>query len=173
VYEEGIYVGYRYYESFKVTPAYEFGYGLSYTAFEYSNLSLSSQKFSEKIIVTIRVRNSGKVAGKEVVQMYLSAPENKLDKPSVELKGFAKTRLLKPGESQVVQFEIISRNLASFDPASSAWIAESGKYEVKIGASSKDIRQTASFMLDKELLVKKESSALVPKVAIHELKPAQ
>jgi beta-glucosidase len=107
------------------------------------------------------------------VQLYLSAPARKLDKPDLELKGFAKTRLLQPGESQTLQFEIHARNLASFDPASFSWVAEAGKYTVKIGASSRDIRQTASFDLDGELIVKKESKAFVPKVAVNELKPAR
>jgi beta-glucosidase len=173
VYEEGIYIGYRYYETFGVAPAYEFGYGLSYTTFEYNNLALSSRRFSDKITATITVKNSGRVAGKEVVQLYLSAPARKLDKPALELKGFAKTRLLQPGESQTVRFEINARNLASFDPASSSWVAEAGNYAVKIGASSKDIRQTASFDLDGELTVKKESRALAPKISINELKPAR
>jgi beta-glucosidase len=173
VYEEGIYVGYRYYETFGVAPAYEFGYGLSYTTFEYSNLSLSPRKFSDKITATVHVKNSGKVAGKEVVQLYLSAPARKLDKPALELKGFAKTRLLQPGESQTVKFEISARNLASFDPVSSSWVVEAGKYAVKIGASSKDIRQTAFLDLDGDLTVRKESTALVPREAINEIKPAK
>lgn len=171
VYEEGIYVGYRYYETFQIKPAYEFGYGLSYTTFDYGNLSLSAKKFSDKITASVQVKNSGTVAGKEVVELYLKAPAGELEKPAIELKGFAKTRLLQPGESQKVQFDISARNLASFDPASSSWIAEAGKYEVKIGASSRDIRQTASFELDREMTVKKDSVALVPKVQIEEFKP--
>jgi beta-glucosidase len=171
VYGEGIYVGYRYYETFGVTPAYEFGYGLSYTNFNFSNLALSSKKFADKITATVKLTNSGKVAGKEVAQLYLTAPAGKLDKPALELKGFAKTRLLKPGESQILKFEISARDLASFDTASSSWIANAGTYTVEIGASSKDIRQTATFDLEKELTVKKESDALASKSAINELKP--
>jgi beta-glucosidase len=169
-YEEGIYVGYRYYETFGVPAAYEFGYGLSYTTFEFGNLSISSTAFSDKIRATVDVKNTGKVPGKEVVQLYLSAPATKLDKPTIELKGFAKTRLLQPGESQTVQFDITPRNLSSFDPVSSSWIAEAGKYKIGIGASSRDIRQTASFNLDHDLIVKKESVALVPKDHIQEIK---
>jgi beta-glucosidase len=170
VYEDGIYVGYRYYETFKVKPAYEFGYGLSYTNFTYSNIKLSSSKFADKITVTVDIKNSGTVAGKEVAELYLSTPAVKLDKPVIELKGFSKTNPLQPGESQTLTFVIDSRNLSSFDPASSSWVAEAGKYEVKIGASSKDIRQNASFNLAKELTVKKESVSLVPKEKINELK---
>jgi beta-glucosidase len=171
VYEEGIYVGYRYYETFGLPPAFEFGYGLSYTTFEIRNLSLSSTTFSDKIRATVDVKNTGKVPGKEVVQLYLNAPSAKLDKPAKELKGFAKTHLLKPGESQTLQFDITPRNLSSFDPALSNWIAEAGKYGIGIGVSSKDIRQTAYFTLDRDLVVKKESVALVPKPGINELKP--
>jgi beta-glucosidase len=169
-YEDGIYVGYRYYESFKVKPAYEFGYGLSYTSFAYSNIKLSSPKFSGNITVSVDIKNNGPVAGKEVVELYLSAPALKLDKPAIELKGFAKTRLLQPGETQTLTFIISSRNLSSFDPASSSWIAEAGKYEVMIGASSRDIRQSTSFSLAKDLTVKKESVSLMPKEKINELK---
>jgi beta-glucosidase len=171
VYGEGIYVGYRYYDTFKVTPAYEFGYGLSYTKFEFSNLALSAPKFTDRLTVTVDVKNSGSCAGKEVVQLYLSAPAKKLDRPDAELKGFAKTRLLQPGESQTLKFELSARSLASFDSASSSWIAEAGKYTVKIGASSRDIRQTASFELDGERTAKKDSKALTPGVGISELKP--
>jgi len=172
-YDDGIYVGYRYFETFKVKPAYEFGFGLSYTNFTYSNLKLSSSKFTGSITVSVDVKNSGIIAGKEVAELYLSAPAVKLDKPSMELKGFAKTRLLKPGESQTLSFVIDSRRLSSFDPASSSWIAEAGNYQVSIGASSKDIRQKASFSLAKDLTVKKESVSLLPKEKIAELKPVK
>jgi beta-glucosidase len=93
-----------------------------------------------------------------------------LDKPALELRAFAKTRLLNPGESQTLSFVLKPRQLASFDPAQSAWIAEAGKYEVKAGASSKDIRQSASFTLENDLIVKKESSALHLNTTINELK---
>lgn len=171
-YEEGIYIGYRYYSTFKVKPAYEFGYGLSYTNFTYSNLKLSSTKFTDKIIINLDIKNSGNLAGKEVAELYLSAPAIKLNKPVMELKGFVKTRLLQPGESQTVTFVLESRSLASFDPVSSSWIADAGKYSVMIGASSADIRQEASFTLAKDLTVKKETVSLVPKVKINEIKPA-
>jgi beta-glucosidase len=121
----------------------------------------------------VDIKNSGVVAGKEVAELYLSAPSVKLDKPSLELKGFAKTKLLQPGESQTLTFIIDSRRLSSFDPASSSWIAEAGKYEVKIGASLKDIRQSSTFILAKEITVKKETVSLVPKEKIYELKPAK
>jgi beta-glucosidase len=172
-YNDGIYVGYRYYETFKVKPMYEFGYGLSYTNFAYSNLKLSTQKFSGSLSVTVDVKNTGSVAGKEVAELYITAPSAKLDKPSVELKGFAKTKLLQPGESQTLVFVLNSKSLASFDPAVSSWVAEAGNYDVKIGASSKNILLTASFTVAKDLTVKKESTSLVPKEKIAELKPGK
>jgi len=169
-YEEGIYVGYRYYNTFKIDPAYEFGYGLSYTTFKYSDLKMGSPAFKEMMGATVTVTNTGTVAGKEVVQLYLSAPAAKLDKPAMELKGFAKTRLLKPGESQTLIFEIDPRDLASYDPQQEAWVAESGSYTVSIGASSKDIRQTAKFTLAKDLVVETDEKALTPQVTISEMR---
>ena len=169
-YDDGIYVGYRYYDTFGVKTAYEFGYGLSYTTFEYGKPKLSAPRFDRKLLVSVDVKNTGSVAGKEVVQLYLTAPSKSLDKPAKELKGFAKTRLLAPGESQTLSFALDARSLASFDPAASAWVAEGGRYEVKLGASSADIRQTDSFTLAKSQVVKKEARALVPREKIVELK---
>jgi len=169
-YEEGIFVGYRYYNSFNIKPAYEFGYGLSYTNFAYSNLKISAVSFNGKLTVTVDVTNTGKVAGKEVVQLYLGAPSFKLQKPVEELKGFAKTNLLQPGQKQTLSFVIEPKDLASFDTNSTSWIAEAGKYIVKIGASSLNIKQTGSFQLAKELVVEKCNKVLVPKVQINELK---
>ncbi len=169
-YEDGIYVGYRYYNSFNVKPAYEFGYGLSYTDFTYSNLKLSSINFKGNINATIDITNTGKTAGKEVVQLYLSAPAAKMNKPQEELKGFAKTNLLQPGQKQTIRFVIAAKDLASYDTRSTAWIAEAGKYEVKAGASSANIKQIASFQLTSELVMEKCNKVLVPLVGINELK---
>jgi beta-glucosidase len=168
-YEDGIYVGYRYYETFFVKPAYPFGFGLSYTNFTYSNLKLSSTRFSGSITVTVDVKNSGTVAGKEVAELYLSAPSKKLDKPAIELKGFAKTKLLQPGESQTLTFVIASRSLSSFDTSISSWVADAGNYEVMVGASSEDIKLKATFSLANPITVKKESVSLVPTEKINEL----
>jgi beta-glucosidase len=162
VYEEDIYVGYRYYNSYDKAVAYEFGYGLSYTQFNYSNLKLSSDEFDDSIKVTIDIENTGPIAGKEVVQIYLSAPSAKLKKPREELAAFAKTRLLEPGQGQTLTFNLHARDLASFDTASSSWLAEAGDYRVKAGASSKNIKQTASFKLGKDILAKKVNKALSP-----------
>lgn len=170
VYEEGIYVGYRYYNTFGVKTSYPFGFGLSYTTFNYSNLKLSSSTFRGSIQASVTITNTGKVPGKEVVQLYLSAPVKDLEKPAQELKGFAKTNLLKPGASQTISFTLNANDLASFNTAQSAWIADAGNYSVKIGASSEDIKLTKSFTLPKGLIVEKVNKALAPQVAINELK---
>jgi beta-glucosidase len=170
-YEEGIYVGYRYYNTFKVNPAYEFGYGLSYTNFNISNLKLGSSTFNGKLTATVDVKNTGTVAGKQVVQLYLTAPAGKLDKPAMELKAFDKTRLLQPGETQTIRFTIEAGALASFYTNRSAWVADAGKYTIQVGASSANINQSASFTLPKEIVTEKVNKVLTPKVEIKEEKP--
>jgi beta-glucosidase len=170
-YQDGIYVGYRYYDSFHIPTAYEFGYGLSYTNFAYSNLKLSSKTFDKNLMVSIDIQNTGKTGGREVVEVYLSAPHKTLDKPEKELKAFGKTRLLAPGESQTLSFTLDGRSLASYDSAASSWIAEAGTYTVKIGASSSDIRVHGDFTLEKTLVVEKTSKALTPIRSISEIKP--
>jgi beta-glucosidase len=171
VYEEDIYVGYRYYNTFNVPTAYEFGYGLSYTQFDFSNLTLNAKEFKDRVEVSVDIKNVGNVAGREVVQLYLGAPSVKLPKPSMELKGFAKTKLLQPGEVQTVKFTIGPRKLASYDTASSAWVAEAGEYTVSIGASSKDIRLEGSFSLAGDMVVEKAHKALSPSRNINVIKP--
>lgn len=168
-YKEGIYVGYRYYETFNVPVSFEFGFGLSYTTFGYSNLKLSSDTFSDKINVTVQVKNTGSVAGKEVAELYLSAPNSVLEKPAQELKGFAKTQLLKPGESQTLSFELDKRTLASFRSGIGAWVADKGDYKVHIGASSKDIRLDSSFNLPEEQIVERVHDVMYPNFAMEEL----
>jgi beta-glucosidase len=148
-FDDGIFVGYRYYNTQKIKTAYEFGYGLSYTTFTYSDLSLDSDTFSDQLKVSVKIKNSGKVAGKEVVQLYVSAPDGKLLKPNAELKAFGKTTLLQAGESQVLHFTLAASDLASYDESSSAWLAEKGQYTIKIGASSLDIKLKDNFGLNK------------------------
>ena len=116
--------------------------------------------------MTVTVTNTGKRAGKEVVQLYVSAPSAKLEKPSVELRAFAKTKLLAPGQSETLVFSLGAADLASFDPAASAWIAEAGTYTVKIGASVLDIKQSATFELKKDTTVKKVGKLMLPQVKI-------
>lgn len=170
IYEEDIYVGYRYYNTFGVPVSYPFGYGLSYTQFEYSNLALSSSKFKKKINVSLEINNTGKVAGREVVQVYLSAPTGKLNKPKDVLVDFGKTPLLNPNEMVSLSFDIEPRDLCSFDDETSSWLAEDGEYIVKIGASATDIKLKDQFTLSKDLVVETLSNALAPEVAIKKLK---
>ncbi|WP_375417546.1 beta-glucosidase [uncultured Hymenobacter sp.] len=172
-YSEGIYVGYRYYNTFKVKPAYEFGYGLSYTTFGYGPLKLSAPVFSGKMTATLTLTNTGNVAGREVVQLYVSAPAGRLDKPESELKAFAKTSLLRPGQSQTLTFTLTAADLASFNTATSAWVADAGTYLVKAGASSLNIKQKAVFQLPKQLVVEKSRKLVTPQVQFAELKPAK
>lgn len=169
VYEEGIYVGYRYFTSFKVKPAYAFGHGLSYTQFQWSPVKLSAKNFSGRITATVEVTNTGKMAGKEVVQLYLSAPSGVLEKPAMELKGFAKTRLLKPGEKQVITLTLTSEELASYHTDAAAWVAEGGTYTVKMGSSSEIIRSSSTFQLEKNIIVQKCHKVMAPQVPIKEL----
>ncbi len=169
-YEEGIYVGYRYFNTFNVKPSYEFGYGLSYTTFNVGNLKTSASNFVNSLTVTVDVTNTGKVAGKEVVQLYLSAPANKLDKPTEELKAFAKTKLLQPGETQKITLTLTPKDLASFDAKASAWIAEKGKYTVEIGTSSADIKQKATFTLAADRMVEKTHTAFAADKNFQDLK---
>ncbi len=169
-YEEGIYVGYRYFSTFNVKTSYEFGYGLSYTTFGYSNLKISSPDFKDQIVASVDITNTGKTAGKEIVELYLSAPHKTIDKPAEELKDYVKTRLLKPGETQTVRFTITADELASFIENRHAWVAEAGDYQIRIGCSSLDIRQEASFSLAGEKVVEKDHDAFVQKKPVQELK---
>ncbi|MFZ0596589.1 MAG: glycoside hydrolase family 3 C-terminal domain-containing protein, partial [Flavobacterium sp.] len=170
-YEEGIYVGYRYYNTFNVKPSYEFGFGSSYTTFDYTAVKLSSPTFNDKLTVTVTVKNTGKAAGKEVVELYLAAPSKTIDKPKEELKAFAKTKELKPGESQTLQLTLSPKDLASFLESKSAWIAEAGTYKVLVGASSLDIKKSAEFSVAKDITVEKVKKAFELDSKFTELKP--
>ena len=140
-YEEDIYVGYRYFDSFEVPVSYPFGFGLSYTTFEYSDAKIAEKGDAYEVSVT--VKNTGKLDGKEVVELYISAPDNKAaNKPAKELKAFAKTKQLKPGESETLKLTVKAADLASFDEAASAWVVAEGEYQFLVGASSQDIKAT-------------------------------
>lgn len=169
-YKEGIYVGYRYFNTFNVKPSYEFGYGNSYTTFEYSDLKLSESIFEDEIEVAVKVKNTGKVAGKEVVQVYVSAPSKMIDKPSEELRAFAKTKTLKSGKSQQLKFSLKAKDLASFIDEQSAWVAEKGSYTVKIGASSLDIKLTEDFSVENDITVGKVNNTFPLDVDMETLK---
>lgn len=147
-YEDGIYVGYRHFEKNKIEPLFPFGYGLSYTTFEYSELKLSSKEITadDKLTLTLKVKNTGKVEGSEVVQLYIKDVKSTVDRPLKELKGFKKVNL-SPGEEKVVELTIDKKALSFFDPNTKEWIAESGEFEVLIGSSSQEIKLTEKFSL--------------------------
>ena len=165
--EEDIYVGYRYFDTFKKEVAYPFGFGLSYTTFAFSKPVVKA-KGKDAVEVSITVKNTGSVSGKEVAQVYVAAPDGKLEKPVHELKAFAKTRELQPGESQVLTMTIPVRDLASFDETNSQWLTESGTYIFYIGNSSRDIAATATVKLNE--YTEKTSNALAPKQKLNLLK---
>lgn len=168
-YEEGIYVGYRYFNSFNVKSSYEFGYGLSYSDFAFTDLKVQATNIAGQFNTSVTVKNIGKVAGKQVAQLYLSAPDNLIDKPSSELKAFAKTKLLQPGESQTLTMQIQAKELASFIPSRSAWIAEAGSYTVAMGTSSLDIKQSVKFNLTTEIVAEKVHASFVLDKPLQEL----
>lgn len=141
-YEEGIYVGYRYFDTFRKKVSYPFGYGLSYTTFDYEVIDSSIQ--GDRCEVKVAINNSGQVTGKEAVQLYVRAPRGGLDKPSKELKALAKTKELKPGESEVVTLVWNLMDMASFNEGASSWELAKGKYEWFVSASSEDVRCTVS-----------------------------
>ena len=142
-YEEDIYVGYRYFDSFEVPVSYPFGFGLSYTTFEYSDAKVAQK--NDIYDVTVTVKNTGDHEGKEVVELYVAAPDSKAaNKPAKELKAYAKTKSLKPGESETVTLSVTAPELASFDEAASAWVVAEGDYQFLVGASSQDIKATLS-----------------------------
>ena len=139
-YEEGIYVGYRWFDKQGLEVSYPFGYGLSYTRFEWSEASVKSSR--GETAVSVKVTNTGKTPGKDVVELYVAAPQGELDKPVKELKAYAKTRELQPGESQLVTLKVKNSELASYDESASAWVTDAGHYDFMLGSSSRDIRAT-------------------------------
>lgn len=145
LYDEDIYVGYRYFDTFNKNVSYPFGYGLSYTTFSYNNVKATEN--GSKVTVSVDITNTGSHAGKEVAEVYVTAPKGAVEKPAQELKAFAKTRTLQPGESQTVTMDIDKSELASFNTKQSAWVADAGVYTFKVGASSRDIKGTATLKL--------------------------
>ena len=148
VYGERIFVGYRYFETREIPPLFAFGHGLSYTSFDYQDMRVSSRNITDKdgLTVTVNIRNTGTMTGKEVVQLYVADPVSSLQRPVKELKDFAKVELA-PGEGRDVRFELDARDFSYFDPRQSRWIAESGAFEIGVGASSADIRLSETIEL--------------------------
>ena len=147
LYEEGIYVGYRYFDTFEVPVRYGFGYGLSYTDFEISNYRLVKIS-AEKISISASVKNTGKVSGKEVVQVYASLPGGTLEKEAHRLAAYVKTAELKPGETEEVTMEVTVDALTSYDEESTAWILEKGFYGIWIGNSLASAKLCGGMKLD-------------------------
>lgn len=151
-YGEGIFIGYRYYDRKQLAVQFPFGYGLSYTTFDYANLRLSAQTFKDTdgLEVTLDVTNSGKVAGKEIVQVYVRDKKARLVRPDKELKGFAKVAL-EPGETKTLTLALDFRAFAYYDPAHQTWVSEDGEFEILVGASSGDIRLSQAVTLQSTL----------------------
>lgn len=145
-YEEGIYVGYRWFDAKGIKPLFAFGHGLSYTTFEYGEAALGkvSHRNGGKIEISVPVANSGSVAGAEVVQLYVSDPVCSVDRPVKELKAFSKV-FLEPGETKTVKFFLTEDALKFFDEASHSWKAEEGEFEALVGSASDDIRTSVRF----------------------------
>jgi len=164
--EEDIYVGYRYFDTFKKDVAYPFGFGLSYTTFEMGKPSVKAN--GKNIEVSVTIKNTGKVAGKQVAQVYVTAPKGAYEKPVKELKTFGKTRELKPGESQTLKMTLEKRDLASFDEANSQWKVDAGNYLFQVGTDVESIKGTATLKVAE--YAEKTSSACAPNVQLNYLK---
>ncbi len=143
-YKEGVFMGYRWFEKNGIEPQFPFGHGLSYTTFEYGKPSVSEK--NGKVVVSLNVKNTGKVEGAEVVQLYVKDVVASVDRPVKELKGYKKVNI-EPGKSEKVSIELEERAFAYFDEASDDWKVEAGDFEFLIGSSSADIRQTATYTL--------------------------
>ena len=159
-YNDGVYVGYRYYTTKNVPVSYPFGYGLSYTTFSYSGMKADKTENGD-IRVTVTVKNTGKVSGKEVVQVYVSAPGKDMDKPARELKGFTKTRKLQPGESQTVSVSIPYESLASFNEEGSCWQVEEGTYQILVAKNAADKKPLAVAVTEQGKVTETVKSCLV------------
>ncbi len=136
-YEEGIYVGYRHFDKANVAVSYPFGFGLSYTRFEYSNINVTVN--SDTVNISTDIKNIGDFSGKEVIQVYVAKPNSGIDRPVQELKAFAKTKKLEPGDSRTISMRIPVNELSYWDETNARWELERGNYEIRLGASSRDI----------------------------------
>ncbi len=151
-YDEGIYVGYRYFDSFDIEPAYEFGYGRGYTSFGLEVTDVSADE--DKTLLTVKVTNTGnRYSGKETVQLYVSAPRGGLEKPYQELAAFAKTSRLAPGGSEVLTISVKTSRFASYSEELSAWCMDAGEYVLRVGTSSRQTRVAAVLRLDRRAVI--------------------
>jgi beta-glucosidase len=147
-YKEGLLVGYRWYDTKNIEPMYCFGYGLSYTSFSYSGLHTDKKTYAaaDNIVATVKVANTGKYAGKETVQLYVSKPTSAVDRPEKELKAFKKVSI-PAGQTANVALTIPVANLAYYDVKTSSWVVEPGEYKLLVGTSSKEILQSVVVMV--------------------------
>ena len=157
-YTEGIYVGYRYFDTFNVTPQYPFGYGLSYTSFSVECAGCTADE--SEVCVRARVTNTGSRPGRQVVQVYYSAPAGTLEKPYQELAGYAKTKELAPGESEELTVRFATADMASYSPGRAAWILEPGTYYVRMGVHSRDTKVVLALVLDGEAVTEQVKNLL-------------
>ena len=160
LYNDDIFVGYRYYDTFGKDVAYEFGYGGSYTKFAMSTQSVTADK--DKVTVKVKVKNTGSVSGKEVAEVYFSAPEGNLDKPYQELAGYAKTDELAPGESQVLTITYDTTEMGSYDTDKAAYVMEDGDYIIRVGNSSRNTHVAGKISVAEDTITEQYSNLMVP-----------
>lgn len=162
-YNDGVYVGYRYYQTKNVPVSFPFGYGMSYTTFKYGK-PVVTKDAQGNIKVLVTVKNAGKVAGKEVVQVYVAAPGKDMDKPAKELRGYAKTKNLQPGESETVTIDIPYKNLASFNEIDSQWQVEAGDYKVMVAKNAADLKPLTTVITEEAGVTEKVRPCLLKEV---------
>lgn len=158
-YKEGLFVGYRYYDKKELITLFPFGHGLSYTSFEYSDIILDKKEMDDNdtLKVQVKIKNTGKVSGKEIVQLYVVDVESTVIRPNKELKAFEKVEL-KPGEGKIVSFILDKRAFAYYNVEINDWHVESGDFEILVGASSKDIRTKEMLHINSTVVIKKKFS---------------
>ena len=163
-YNEGIFVGYRYFDTFNITPQYPFGYGITYTTFDVETLDVCADE--RKVEVSVRVTNTGARSGREVVQVYYSAPDGELEKPYQELAGFAKTKELAPGASEVLKISFATKSMASYSVSRAAWVLEPGDYILRVGVHSRSTRIAAVLSLDGLVITEQLKNQLTPSLPL-------
>ena len=169
-YTDGIYVGYRYFDTFGVEPAYEFGYGKGYTKFEVSPVAVEADE--KQVTVKAIAENVGSFPGKEAVQVYVSAPAGDVEKPYQELKGYAKTALLQPGQAEAVEITFATKDMASFNTDKAAYVLDAGKYIIRVGNSSRNTAVAAVIELDESATTLKIKNLLAPDEPVEEISNA-
>ena len=160
LYNDDIFVGYRYYDTFGVDVSYPFGYGGSYTSFAMSTKSVKADK--DKVTAQVKVKNTGTVSGKEVAEVYFSAPDGELDKPYQELAGYAKTDELAPGESQILTISFDTKEMGSYDTDKAAYVMEDGDYIIRVGNSSRNTHVAAKLNVAEDTITEQYSNLMVP-----------